>query len=144
MSLLPGVTKTETRLLIRRNVMSEDLTEKLPVSDREKLNLILTIVQNLSSTVQNLSSEVADIKLRLTNLEQKVEERLYDTRPIWEKVAADILQLKEETRELRNLLVEETREIKTHLRDIYRRLSIFNDTLVTIQADYRDIYDRVR
>jgi hypothetical protein len=131
--------------------MSEDLTEKLPASDREKLNLILTIVQNLSSTVQNLSSsvqnlssEVADIKLRLTNLEQKVEERLYDTRPIWEKLAADILQLKEETRELRNLLIEETREIKTHLRDIYRRLSIFNDTLVTIQVDYRDIYDRVR
>jgi hypothetical protein len=25
-----------------------------------------------------------------------------------------------------------------------RRLSIFNDTLVTMQADYRDIYDRVR
>src|SRR4030095_11202113 len=100
MSLMPGVTKTETRLLIRRSVMSEDLTEKLPASDREKLNLILTIVQNLSSTVQNLSSsvqnlssEVADIKLRLTNLEQKVEERLYDTRPIWEKLAADILQL---------------------------------------------------
>jgi len=30
------------------------------------------------------------------------------------------------------------------LRDIFRRLSIFNDTLNTMQADYRDIYDRIR
>ena len=82
--------------------MSEDLTQKLPSSDSEKMNLILTTVQNLSSTVENLSTTVqnlvadlADIKLRLASIEQKVEERLYDTRPIWEKVTADILQLKD-------------------------------------------------
>lgn len=38
----------------------------------------------------------------------------------------------------------ESREIKTFLRDIFRRMSIFNDTMVSMQADYRDIYDRVR
>ena len=38
----------------------------------------------------------------------------------------------------------ESRGLKTYLRDILRRMSIFNDTLVAIQADYRDIYDRVR
>jgi len=30
------------------------------------------------------------------------------------------------------------------LRDFNRKFSIFNDTLTQIQADYRDIYDRVR
>jgi hypothetical protein len=48
--------------------------------------------------------------------------------------------LKEGQEDLRG----EVREIRTHLRDMDRRLSIFNDTLVGIQADYRDIYDRVR
>jgi FtsZ-binding cell division protein ZapB len=41
-------------------------------------------------------------------------------------------------------LRQESRGLKTYLRDILRRMSIFNDTLVAIQADYRDIYDRVR
>jgi uncharacterized membrane-anchored protein YhcB (DUF1043 family) len=117
--------------------MSEDLTKQFHSSDDDKLDRILT-------TVQDLSSDMADVKVRLANLEQKVEERLYDTRPIWEKLTAEISQLQEGMREIKTSLTEEMREIKTHLRDIYRRLSIFNDTLVTMQADYRDIYDRVR
>ena len=117
--------------------MSEDLTKQFHSLDDDKLDRILT-------TVQDLSSDMADVKVRLANLEQKVEERLYDTRPIWEKLTAEISQLQEGMREIKSSLTEEMREIKTHLRDIYRRLSIFNDTLVTMQADYRDIYDRVR
>jgi len=117
--------------------MSEDLTKQFHSSDDDKLDRILT-------TVQDLSSDMADVKVRLANLEQKVEERLYDTRPIWEKLTAEISQLQEGMREIKTSLTEEMREIKTHLRDIYRRLSLFNDTLVTMQADYRDIYDRVR
>jgi hypothetical protein len=34
-------------------------------------------------------------------------------------------------------LRQESRGLKTYLRDILRRMSIFNDTLVAIQADYR-------
>jgi hypothetical protein len=41
-------------------------------------------------------------------------------------------------------LNHDSREIRTSLRDILRRMSIFNDTLVAIQADYRAIYYRVR
>lgn len=162
--------------------MSEDLTQKLPNSDGEKLNQILT-------TVQSLTSDVSDIKFRVGKLEQTVEERLHDTRPIWEKVTADIaaLQLSQDRfqkqqelfqaqherfqsqqehfqaqqenfegrqndfegslrrlEEGMELLRADSRDVKTHIRDIFRRLSIFNDTLMTMQADYRDIYDRVR
>lgn len=46
--------------------------------------------------------------------------------------------------DLTKALTSSDGEIHTLLRDIFRRLSIFNDTLVTMQADYRDIYDRVR
>ena len=151
--------------------MSEDLTRKLPSSDTEKMNLILTTVQNLSTTVQKLSTtvenltttvenlsirvdnlnatvqnlvtDVADIKVRLANLEQKVEERLYDTRPIWEKLSAEISQLRSEALEFKTSLTEEMREVKTHLLDIYRRLGNFNDTLITIQVGHRDISDRL-
>ena len=107
--------------------MSEDLTQPFDGQQNgEKLNQILTIVQNLDA--------------RLGSLEREVEQRLYDTRPIWEKVQTDLAQLREGQE---NLHVE-VRDIKTAIRDFNRKFSIFNDTLVTMQADYRDIYDRVR
>ena len=99
--------------------MSEDLTEKLPKTDSEKLTYILTTVKAMET--------------RLKGLEQKVEARLHDTRPIWQKVIADIENLR-----------SEIRGIGTSQRDAVRRISVVNDTLLGMQADYRDIYDRVR
>ena len=106
--------------------MSEDLTKKLPTSDSDKLNSILITVRSLEG--------------RMQLLEQTVEERLHDTRPIWEKVIGDIAQLHEGQEFLR----KEVHEIRTSQRDASRRMSVFHDTLISIQADYRDIYDRVR
>ena len=99
--------------------MSEDLTKKLPKSDSEKLTSILTTVEAMET--------------RLADLEKKVDERLHDTRPIWQKVVADIGELS-----------SEMKKIRTSQRDAVRRISVVNDTLLGIQADYRDIYDRVR
>ena len=99
--------------------MSEDLTDKLPKSDSDKLNSILTTVQAMET--------------RLKELEEKVEERLHDTRPIWQKVVTDIESLS-----------SEVRGVRTSQRDMVRRISVVNDTLLGMQADYRDVYDRVR
>ncbi|HYY58639.1 MAG TPA: hypothetical protein VE842_15000 [Pyrinomonadaceae bacterium] len=145
--------------------MSEDLTQKLPTSQDGTLAQILTTVQNLSTTVQRLDTRLESLEQRFgsleqkfggleqrfVSLEQKVDERLYDTRPVWEKVQADIaglqegqLSLKESQQRLQESQDSLAREINTHWRDMNRKLSIFNDTLAEIQADYRDIYDRVR
>ena len=127
--------------------MSEDLTKKLPKSDSEKLTLILSTVQSMERRLDRLEMRVDNIEARLQRLEQKVEERLHDTRPIWEKLVVDIGQLQEGQQRLeegQGVLQAEVREIRTSQRDASRRMSIFNDTLAAIQADYRDIYDRVR
>ena len=74
--------------------MSEDLTKKLANNDRDA---ILTAINNLDSYVRSaidsLTTWVAAIDSRLQRLEQRVEERLHDTRPIWHKVVADIAEL---------------------------------------------------
>ncbi|MBA3806219.1 MAG: hypothetical protein H0X14_10970 [Acidobacteria bacterium] len=106
--------------------MSDDLTQKLPTSQDGTLAQILTTVQNLSTGMESLEQ-------RFGSLEQKVDERLHDTRPIWEKVQADISRLQ-----------EGVQEMNTHWRDMNRKFSVFNDNLVQMQADNRDIYDRVR
>ena len=61
--------------------MSEDLTMKLPPSDSEKLTLVLSTVQAVA--------------VRVDNLEQTVKLKLYDTRPIWQKLITDIGRLQE-------------------------------------------------
>ena len=127
--------------------MSEDLTKKLPKNDSEKLSYVVTAVQDLTSRIQALDNKVEALDHRVEALDDKVEERLYDTRPIWEQVVANVAQLQEGQQRIEEgleLSRNESRESRTVLRDILRRMSIFNDTLVMIQADYRDIYDRVR
>ncbi len=126
--------------------MSEDLTGKLPKSDSEKIALILTIVQSLVTRVDNIDVRLTNLEQRFDHLEQrfdalekKVEERLHDTRPIWEKVVADIAQLKEG--QLR--LESDVREIKESVRDIDRRVSFLSDTMIKVQANYRDLDNRV-
>lgn len=99
--------------------MSEDLTRRLPSSDSDKLTSILTSVQTMET--------------RLAALEHKVEERLHDTRPIWHKVGADIGEMR-----------TEIHGIRTSQRDSLRRMTVLHETLFTMQADYRDIYERVR
>jgi chromosome segregation ATPase len=162
--------------------MNDNLTQKLPPSNGETLKLIL-------ASVDDLRVQLSETNQRLSKLEDRVDERIQDTRPMWRKVNADIEQLQKGQSALQQNFVElqkgqaelqrnqaelqknqsafqqslvelqkgqlqlqedvkfvrtESKEVRTLLRDIFRRLSIFNDTLVTMQADYRDIYDRVR
>lgn len=99
--------------------MSEDLTKKPPSSNSEK------ILQQIDS--------------RLQSLEQKVEERLYDTRPIWQKVVADIAQLQEGQVELQ----EGVRDIKISMRDMTRKMGGLCESMIGIQAEYRELNHRI-
>lgn len=120
--------------------MNEDLTRKIPDQPNGKLDELFQLIQA--------------IRAELSDLRNTMETRLYDTRPIWEALKAEIDQLRtgqdslragqDSLREGQDSLRGDVREIRTHLRDMDRRLSIFNDTLVGLKADYRDIYDRVR
>jgi len=124
--------------------MSEDLAQNLQGTQDDALAQILRAVQGLDTRVQSLDAKVQSMDNRLGTLEQKVDERLLETRPIWEKVVADIERLQTNVSQLHEGQETLRREVNTGLRDINRKFSIFNDTLTQMQADYRDIYDRVR
>ena len=119
--------------------MCEDLTKKLPSSDSGK------ILQQIDS--------------RLQSLEQKVEERLYDTRPIWQKVVADIAQLQQgqvqlqegqvrlqegqaQFQEAQSRLEGDMRDIKISMRDMTRKMGGLYESMVGIQAEYRELNHR--
>jgi archaellum component FlaC len=133
--------------------MSEDLTDKLPKNDSEKLNLILTTMRSLES--------------RVHRVEQQADEKRYDTRPLWEKLQADIADLKESVHselggiksELSGIKTDiggikseidgikseifgiksEISEIKRSLRDLSRKQAVVYESVLQIQADLRDM-----
>ncbi|HEX3186185.1 MAG TPA: hypothetical protein VHQ94_15415 [Pyrinomonadaceae bacterium] len=108
--------------------MSEDLTKKLPKGD-----------DNVAVILQNIDS-------RLQRLEQKVEERLYDTRPIWQKVVADIAQLHEgqaQLQEGQTRLQCEMRDIKISIRDLARSAGVQYEMAFKILAECKDLNSRV-
>ena len=116
--------------------MSEDPTKNLPASQKGTLEQILAAVRSLES--------------RLQSLENKVEERLYDTRPIWEKVQADIAQLQEGLQRLEEgqhrfddrleALRDETR---TGWRNLKRQFGVLHETFLEVRADYKDLDKRL-
>ncbi|MCA1578109.1 MAG: hypothetical protein LC794_12200 [Acidobacteria bacterium] len=115
--------------------MSEDLTKKLPHSTDEKLTLVLT-------TVQILAVRAEKIEHRLDRLEQTVDERLYDTRPIWEKVLADVSQLQQGQEQLQRGQELLTAEVRSVRRDVDSRVGGIYGMLSEIQVDHRDLHTR--
>jgi len=106
--------------------MGEDLTKKLPQSDRDT---ILVAIKNLETyvrgSVDNLVTWISSVDSRLRGLEQTVEERLYDTRPIWHKVVAEIADL--QTGQKR--LIEGQQEMKVELSKVWRDQIVINDAV---------------
>ena len=148
--------------------MSEDLTKRLPKSDSEKLNEILITIHNLEGRFDkfegrfdkfegrfdtfegrfdkfegrfdNLETRVTGIDSRLQHVEQTLEQRLHDTRPIWNKVVADIAQLQEG----QNALREAVTEIRITIRDVNRDQIVINDSVRKIQFDFHSINERLQ
>ena len=119
--------------------MSQDLTNKLNLDDSDKLTLILTTVQNLDrrSTATDIRFGTVEARLerlefsfnnfhsRLQHLEQRVEQRFYDTRPIWHKVVDDFGQLQQGQERLEQgqaVLNDAIRKINSDVHAIDERL----------------------
>ena len=123
--------------------MSEDLTKRLSPSDKDE---ILTAIKNLDTRINNLDT-------RFGSLEQKVDERLYDTRPMWHKFDADMTQVQAGLERLETGLEELEKgqgELRGHIldlsrtvRDVNRDQIMINDVVRKIQLDFHTIDERL-
>jgi len=89
--------------------MSKDLTQNLNGSLDDKLDRLITAVQsmdsrfanigihleNLGTRLENLETRVGNVESRLESLEVKVDERMKETRPMWEALQTQLTELKE-------------------------------------------------
>ena len=92
--------------------MSEDPTKNLP---DEGLRLILARLDSIDT--------------RLTNLEDKVDRRLKETRPIWEQVLARLNSMEE--------------EMRSGFRKLERQMGLLAEDVMIVRADQRDLEKRV-
>src|SRR5690242_16924192 len=111
--------------------MSEDFTQKLPKNSND--SEILTAIKNVEEKVDSL--------------EKKVDERLYDTRPIWHKVVADIAQLQagqQRLEEGQQRLEQGQRRIEEGQQAISSDIVEVNSRVDNVDRDQRVINDAVR
>jgi len=87
--------------------MNEDLTKEMPEQE--------PTLRQLYSLMIEMRTEMSGVNQRLTRLEEKVEARLYDTRPLWERIISEVEALRAGQEEL-NAKFEALREEQVAIR----------------------------
>ena len=98
----------------------------------DEMKLILERLGHMETRILNLGT-------RLEALENIVAERLQDTRPMWEGVTAQLVEIRE-TQEKTSL---ELAEIKGDIRKLDKKIDTFNNRLIEVGADHRETEERV-
>ena len=134
------------------------------MSDDATQNLLRDRFDQLVSLVQDLIAKHAETGARVERVEQVLEQRLYDTRPLWETVQAQLKELGErirslesETGEMRTQMNEmrtQMTEMRTQINEmrlensngfrlVDRKIGVLGKTLIDMTADIRELQDRV-
>jgi chromosome segregation ATPase len=91
--------------------MSEDPTQNLPPTSFEER--VLTELAAIRQELSQQSVQLVSFNERLTSLEEKVDARLRETRPIWEGVQQQLT-------EIESALSELNRQLKTLITDSFK------------------------
>ena len=87
--------------------------------DEEPTQQLTNFEQRVLAEFAALRREVSDINQRLTKLEETVERRLYDTRPMWEAALVQLREVKDEI----GKLVAGIRELNRDIFDTRTRVA---------------------
>jgi chromosome segregation ATPase len=134
------------------------------MSDETTLNLLANQLDQIINLVENLTDKHAETDARVERLERVLEERLYDTRPIWEAVQAQVQELAgrvetiesemtEMRAEMAGIRAQNTETLKqitemrvengNAFRAVDRKIGVLGKTLIDMTADIRELQDKV-
>ena len=132
--------------------MSEDPTKRFPKAPgdngEDKLDRLFAAVEALRSELRSevsslrseLHSEVSSLRSELSALSETVEHRLYDTRPMWEVVLAEMQNLKTQVNALENRVEILEITVRDGLKDMGH---LFRTQYVDVIRVQRDLEERV-
>ena len=107
--------------------MSEERTENLP-DGRSFEERVFARFDAIDRRLDSVDARLASMDARLRDLDARVqvlESRAYDTKPIWERALAEIL------------------EVKRHVETIERKLDVLGKDVITVRADQLRLEDRI-
>ena len=85
--------------------------------------------QDARSFEERVFARFDAIDERLDKMEKKVDERSYDTKPIWERALKEIAEIRS--------------EMNTGFRSVERQIGIFSKDIVQLRAEVGDLANRV-
>ena len=134
--------------------MSKDLTQNVNGSLEDKVDRLIIAVQSMDSRLGNVEARLGNledrlgkvedrlgtVEDRLGSLDTKVEERLKDTRPMWEAVQTQIAEVESSLR-------TEIQGLRAEMENGFRRLDRAFDHLAgdvtRLHGDHRVLEERV-
>ena len=127
--------------------MSKDLTQKLNGSLEDKLDRLFSAVQSVDSRLANVETRLERVETRLESLETrmgsleiKVDERMKETRPMWEAVQTQLTELKE-SHEMRFAELHESQE--KGFRRFDHAMDVVSGNQNRLHVDYIELESRV-
>jgi chromosome segregation ATPase len=131
--------------------MSEDTTQRLPGGD----------LGEILSLLRSIDGRLTTVETRLTALEDKVDRRLHDTRPIWEQVLTRLTAVEERLTKVEERLTSvegrltkveerltgvETRlgKVEDEVYGLNRKVRIFSVDIVKLQDKDDDLEERLK
>ena len=106
---------------------NDDTTNQFPTDDR---------LDSLIASTHQVVADMRDVKSRLQNLGMKFEQSSFDTRPIWERALAEIV-------ETRNEIQQSNKEISASLKEMDRKLNRIKAEVSTAIARQDELEDRL-
>ena len=113
--------------------MSEDATQRLLMA---RVDRLISMVEPIGGHLDNLEKQQADLNARLESLETKVDQRLRETRPIWEN---ELSQLEQVDRKIDTRIDELRAETASGFRGVDRKIGVVSKNMVDMTADIQEL-----
>lgn len=134
--------------------MSEDTTQQLLVA---RVDRLISLVEETNKRLDEFDARQHELKTEIDNLNAKVDQRLHDTRPIWESVQSrldgvesrlDVLDQRQARLDERcaRIEVEVTQfraETASSFRAIGRKIGALANNQIEIEAELQDAHYRI-
>ena len=122
--------------VVNRRMSTDGPTRNISDSDGDLLRQILARLGSMESRLESLESGQSALKSGQATLDQKVEARLKETRPIWEAVQVRMTELKATVDELKD-------EVKRGFRNAERQTTVLLKEMHKVKTDVEDHEDRL-
>jgi chromosome segregation ATPase len=103
--------------------MSEDTTRDMP-EPRSVEERLLARLDSMDEHLQSIEARLDSVETRLQAVEVQAERRALETKPIWERALAEIIEVKERLGALEELS-----------RQMLRKIDVLNKDMLTMRAD---------